>query len=77
MNKPHALVLIHGIFDSSSVMKPLHCALEAQGFAFILQTLCRVMARFRLPHWPINLMRSFKRTLPIKAFPSLRLAWAG
>ncbi|MFQ3599518.1 MAG: alpha/beta fold hydrolase [Chloroherpetonaceae bacterium] len=32
MNKPHTVLLVHGIFDSSSVMKPLRNALESQGF---------------------------------------------
>jgi len=30
--KQPAMLLVHGIFDSSSVMKPLRCALESQGF---------------------------------------------
>lgn len=32
MNKQHAVLLVHGIFDSSSVLKPLRGALESQGF---------------------------------------------
>ncbi len=32
MIKPLNLVLVHGLFDSSSVMKPLRLALETQGF---------------------------------------------
>jgi triacylglycerol lipase len=32
MNKPLNLVLVHGLFDTSSVMKPLRLALEARGF---------------------------------------------
>ncbi|MGQ9806377.1 MAG: esterase/lipase family protein [Chlorobiales bacterium] len=32
MNKQHAVLLVHGIFDSSSVLKPLRDALESQGF---------------------------------------------
>lgn len=32
MNKPHTALLVHGIFDSSSVMKPLRKALELRGF---------------------------------------------
>lgn len=32
MNKSHTVLLVHGIFDSSSVMKPLRKALESQGF---------------------------------------------
>lgn len=32
MNKQHAVLLVHGIFDSSSVLKPLRDALESHGF---------------------------------------------
>ncbi len=32
MSKSHTVLLVHGIFDSSSVMKPLRKALEKQGF---------------------------------------------
>jgi Predicted acetyltransferases and hydrolases with the alpha/beta hydrolase fold len=32
MTKQPAMLLVHGIFDSSSVMKPLRRAIESQGF---------------------------------------------
>ncbi|MFN3562046.1 MAG: esterase/lipase family protein [Chloroherpetonaceae bacterium] len=32
MNEPCRVVLVHGLFDNSSVMKPLRLALETQGF---------------------------------------------